>query len=467
MPVFNFSAGPGGAARRSTATRRRRDARLARQRHVRDGDEPSRQGVHLDRDEGRGRPARRCSSIPESYAVLFLQGGAIGENAIVPMNLLRGRTKSTDYVNTGEWSKKSIKEAKKYAHGEHRCVERGPQLHLRAEAPRPGSCRRTPHTCTCARTRRSAASNTTGRPTPATVPLVADASSHILSRPIDVARYGVDLRRRTEERRTGRPDDRDRAARPDRPGAADHAVGVPLQAAGRERVDAQHAADLFDLCRRARVRLADRAGRRWRRSSSRTCAKAKLLYDCLDASALLREPGRHGRPLADERAVQAEDEALDDAFLKGAQERGLIQLKGHRSVGGMRASIYNAMPIEGVQALVDYMRSSRPQARVNRSMTRYRILVLNQYRRPGLAAPAGRRATPSASDLESTRRGAGALRRPARNGRSRRVSRRSARAGAGTNNIPVPAMIEARRSGVQRAGRECERRQGTGAGRHC
>ena len=85
-------------------------------------------------------------------------------------------------------------------------------------------------------------------------------------------------------------------------------------------------------------------------------AKAKLLYDAIDAS------GFYSNPVAtDDRSrmnvpFRLADEALDGAFLKGAQERGLIQLKGHRSVGGMRASIYNAMPAEGVQALVDYMR---------------------------------------------------------------------------------------------------------------
>ncbi len=83
----------------------------------------------------------------------------------------------------------------------------------------------------------------------------------------------------------------------------------------------------------------------------RNVDKAKLLYDYLDRLELLRQPGARGRPLAHERAVHAaSDAALDEEFLKGAKERGMVQLKGHRSVGGMRASIYNAMPVEGVRA---------------------------------------------------------------------------------------------------------------------
>jgi phosphoserine aminotransferase len=88
----------------------------------------------------------------------------------------------------------------------------------------------------------------------------------------------------------------------------------------------------------------------------RNVAKAKLLYDCLDASSFFRNPvARENRSRMNVPFTLARPE-LDDTFLKGAQERGMIQLKGHRSVGGMRASIYNAMPVEGVQRLVDYLR---------------------------------------------------------------------------------------------------------------
>ena len=92
--------------------------------------------------------------------------------------------------------------------------------------------------------------------------------------------------------------------------------------------------------------------RRWRSRTSRRRKSLRLP----GFEPILREPGGEGGPLAHERAVHAEDKSLDDAFLKGAAERDLTQLKGHRSVGGMRASIYNAMPIEGVRKLVSYMK---------------------------------------------------------------------------------------------------------------
>ena len=90
-------------------------------------------------------------------------------------------------------------------------------------------------------------------------------------------------------------------------------------------------------------------------------AKAKLLYDALDASAFYVSPVRKDDRSRMNVPFKLADEKLDDAFLKGAQQRGMVQLKGHRSVGGMRASIYNAMPIEGVQALVAYMREFEQQ----------------------------------------------------------------------------------------------------------
>jgi phosphoserine aminotransferase len=85
-------------------------------------------------------------------------------------------------------------------------------------------------------------------------------------------------------------------------------------------------------------------------------AKAKLLYDCLDASDFYISPVREEDRSRMNVPFKLRDEKLDGEFLKGAEARGMLQLKGHRSVGGMRASIYNAMPVEGVQALVDYMR---------------------------------------------------------------------------------------------------------------
>ena len=187
----------------------------------------------------------------------------------------RAAATSADYVNTGEWSKKSIKEAKKYCTVNVAASRRGPELHLRAAAGDAGSSTPAPayvHVCT---------NETIGgveyqwTPDTGDVPLVADMSSHILSRVDRRGEVRRDLRRRAEEHGPGGPDAGDRPRRPARPRAADHAVGVPLEGAGRGRLDAQHAADLCDLHRRAGVRMAARAGRRSRRSSAGTSPRRR------------------------------------------------------------------------------------------------------------------------------------------------------------------------------------------------
>jgi phosphoserine aminotransferase len=296
---------------------------------------------------------RALLAIPANYRVLFLQGGAIGENAIVPMNLVRGFT-TASYVNTGEWSKKSIKEAGKYvkvavaASAEDRSFTYVPPQSAWRVAP--GSAY--VHVCT---------NETIGgveyhwTPDTGDVPLVADMSSHILSRAVDVAKYGVIYG--GAQKNIGpagltivivRDDLLDRAL-PICPSAfhwqeqaaADSMLNTPptyaIYVAGL----------VFEwLLAQGGVAAIER----------RNVAKAKLLYDYLDASPFYRNPVAPADRSRMNVPFRLRDESLDGAFLKGAEERGMLQLKGHRSVGGMRASIYNAMPVEGVQALVDYMR---------------------------------------------------------------------------------------------------------------
>jgi phosphoserine aminotransferase len=296
---------------------------------------------------------RRLLAIPVNYKVLFLQGGAIAENAVVPMNLLDGRT-AADYVNTGEWSKKSIKEAKKY------CT-----VNIAASAedrkftyvPARESWRLDPgaayvHVCT---------NETIGgveyawTPDTGDVPLVADMSSHILSRPLDVAKYGVIYGGAQKNMGPAgltlvivRDDLLDRAL-PITPSvfhwkeqaAADSMLNTPPTYA------VYIAGLVFEW-------LQDEGG--LAAIERRNIAKAALLYELLDQSSFYANPVRKEDRSRMNVPFRLKDESLDAAFLKGAEERGMVQLKGHRSVGGMRASIYNAMPIEGVQALVDYMK---------------------------------------------------------------------------------------------------------------
>jgi phosphoserine aminotransferase len=297
---------------------------------------------------------RRLLAIPDDYEVLFLQGGAIGENAIVPMNLL-GQKKVIDFVNTGEWSKKSIKEAGKYA-----------QVNVAASSADRNFCYVPPreswklspeaayvHICS---------NETIGgveyhfTPEVGDVPLVADMSSHILSRPIEVSKYGVIYG--GAQKNVGpagltlvivRRSLLDRAL-PITPSAfhwkeqaeADSMLNTPP-------TYAIYVAGLVFEWLLAQGGLAA--------IERKNIEKATLLYDAIDGSG-----GFYVNPVEKKDRsrmnvpFKLRDESLDGAFLEGAQARGLLQLKGHRSVGGMRASIYNAMPIEGVQALVEHMR---------------------------------------------------------------------------------------------------------------
>ena len=299
--VFNFSAGP--AALPEPVLRQAAEEMLDWHGSGMSVMEMSHRGkefiaIHAEAE----RLLRELLGVPANYKVLFLQGGAIGENAIVPMNMLRGRT-SADYVDTGEWSKKSIKEAQKY--GSVNVAASGKAGGYTSIPPRDGWTldpnAAYVHICS---------NETIGgveyhwTPDTGDVPLVADMSSNILSRPVDVSQVRPHLRRGTEEHRPGRVDHRHRARRPDRAGAADHAVGLRLQATGRQRLDAQHAADLCDLHRRPGVQLDQGAGRPRGdgRAQPRQGGAALRLPR---REHVLQQPGGQGRPLADERAVQA------------------------------------------------------------------------------------------------------------------------------------------------------------------
>ena len=295
---------------------------------------------------------RALLAVPSNYKVLFLQGGAIAENALVPMNLLGGRSVA-DYVNTGEWSKKSIKEAKKY------CT-----VNIAATAE-DKNFTYVPAQDTWKLSRDSAyvhvcTNETIGgveyqwTPETGDVPLVADMSSHIMSRVIDVAKYGVIYAGAQKNMGTAgltvvivRDDLLDRAL-PITPSvfhwkeqaAAESMLNTPA-------TYSVYIAGLVFEWLQAQGGLAA--------IERKNIAKARLVYDYLDRSKFFLSPVRKEDRSRMNVPFKLRDEKLDQVFLKGAVERGMVQLKGHRAVGGMRASIYNAMPLEGVQTLVDYM----------------------------------------------------------------------------------------------------------------
>ncbi len=296
---------------------------------------------------------RELLAIPANYKVLFMQGGALGENAIVPMNMLRGKA-SADYIDTGEWSKKSIKEAKKYgkvnvaassAEQGYTQVPARAGWKLDAEAAYVHIC----------------SNETIGgveyhwTPDTAGVPLVADMSSNILSRPFDVSRYGLIYA--GAQKNIGPAgltivivrDDLIGQAQACTPSAFDYKVQADNDSMfNTPPTYAIYIAGLvFEWIKAQGGLPAMEAHNR---------AKAALLYDYLDTTGFYNSPvARADRSLMNV-PFKLKNEALDEAFLKGAAARSMLQLKGHRSVGGMRASIYNAMSLQGVQALVAYMK---------------------------------------------------------------------------------------------------------------
>ena len=352
MRVFNFSAGP--AVLPEEVLRQARDEMLDWHGSGMSVMEMSHRGKEFisiaDQAEA---DLRELLAIPNDYAVLFLQGGAIAENAIVPMNLLRGKTKA-DYVNTGEWSKKSIKEAKKFcsvnvaASAEDRDFTYVPEQ----SAWKLSHDAAYVHVCT---------NETIGgveyhwTPDTGGVPLVADMSSHILSRPIEVAKYGLIYG--GAQKNVGPAGLTLVIVRNDLMGQAiEHtpsAFDFKLQAEADSMLNtpptyAIYIAGLVFQWLKKQGGLAA--------IEKRNIEKSKLLYDYIDQSAFFSNPVSKADRSRMNVPFKLADEALDDAFLKAAKEAGMVQLKGHRSVGGMRASIYNAMPIDGVRRLVEVMR---------------------------------------------------------------------------------------------------------------
>jgi len=302
------------------------------------------------------RDLRQLLAVPDNYRILFLQGGGLGENAIVPLNLLGkcAQPATIDFVQTGSWSGKSIKEAARYANvnvaatsepGKFTTVPPQEYWKLTRDAAYL-------HICTN-ETIDGVEYNFTPQIAGDT-PIVADMSSHILSRVIDVSKYGVIFG--GAQKNIGpagltlvivREDLLDRAL-PICPSAFEwKTVAAHDSMYNTPPTYAIYIAGLVfaHLLKNGGVAAME----------ERNIAKAALLYAALDADDFYQN--RVAKDCRSRMNVPfyLRDESLNDKFLAGAKARGLLQLKGHKSVGGMRASIYNAMPIEGVQALVDYL----------------------------------------------------------------------------------------------------------------
>jgi phosphoserine aminotransferase len=296
---------------------------------------------------------RALLGVPANYKVLFLQGGAAAMFGIVPMNLLRGR-QSADYVNTGQWSKKAISEAKRYC--KVRVAASSEDANF-TRVPKQAEWKLDPGAAYVHITSNETIGGVEFHWVPETgdVPLVTDASSHIMSRPMDVSRYGLIYA--GAQKNMGPAGLTIVIVRED-------LIGDPLPATPSVfdfKVQAEndsmyntpptYAIYVAGLVFEWLKKLGGLA-----KMEELNIAKANVLYDYLDQTEFYHSPvAKDDRSRMNIPFTLRNDE-LDGEFLKGAEGEGLTQLKGHRSVGGMRASIYNAMPVEGVRTLVAYMR---------------------------------------------------------------------------------------------------------------
>ncbi|MCK5647254.1 MAG: 3-phosphoserine/phosphohydroxythreonine transaminase [Gammaproteobacteria bacterium] len=295
---------------------------------------------------------RTLMSIPDNYKVLFLQGGASQQFAAIPLNLL-GDKKTADYVNTGMWSKKAIAEAKRYcdvnvvATSEDSGFTTIPEFSTWSLNPDAAYVHYTPN-------------ETIGGvefdyiPDTGNVPLIADMSSTILSRPIDVSKFGMIYA--GAQKNVGPAGLTIVIIREDLIGQAAESTPAMLNYKTHADNDSMYntpptyswyfAGLVFEW-------LLEKGGLEGMGAINK--AKSEKLYATIDGSDFYANPVevRYRSWMNVPFTLKTAD--LDAAFLQGAVKKGLATLKGHRSVGGMRASIYNAMPTEGVDTLVEFM----------------------------------------------------------------------------------------------------------------
>ncbi|HEX5130770.1 MAG TPA: 3-phosphoserine/phosphohydroxythreonine transaminase [Usitatibacter sp.] len=299
---------------------------------------------------------RKLLAVPANYKVLFLQGGATAQFAAVPMNILRGG-RVIDVVDTGVWSQKAIAEGRKFAQVN---VVASSEDRNFSYVPKQAAWKRSAdaaylHVCT---------NETIGgveypfTPDTGTTPLVADMSSHILSRPLDVSKFALIYA--GAQKNIGPAGLVVVIVREDLLGGAmketPDVLNYTIQAKNDSMLNTPPTFSLY-LAGLTFRWLLERGG--LAAVEKANIAKAKLLYDYLDSQDFYANPVAREDRSRMNVPFTLRDPALDESFLAGAEARGLSQLKGHRSVGGMRASIYTAMPREGVEALVEYLEDFR------------------------------------------------------------------------------------------------------------
>jgi phosphoserine aminotransferase len=296
---------------------------------------------------------RELASIPANYKVLFLQGGALGQFSFVPQNLLRGKA-GADYVVTGDWGKKAAKEAGKYCKVN---VAASGEAEKFTGIPAPSAWKLDPNAAYVHITTNETIHGVEFASEPDTrgVPLVADVSSDFLSRPFDINRYG--LMYGGAQKNIGPAgltivivrDDLIGQALPTTPSIADY-----KQMADNESMLNTPPCFAWYVAGLVFKWIKDNGGLAG--VGERNARKANLLYGYIDSQGFYKNPVNKADRSRMNVPFTLPSADLDAEFLKGAKAAELSGLKGHRSVGGMRASLYNAMTEEGVARLVDYMK---------------------------------------------------------------------------------------------------------------
>lgn len=298
---------------------------------------------------------RTLLAIPDNYHVLFLQGGAQMQFAMVPMNLLRGTGKTADFILTGSWGKKAIKEAQ--TQGRVRVAWDGQPTNY-SQIPEQAELDLKPDAAYIHITSNETIQGVQfpAEPEVGSVPLVCDASSDFLCRPVPIERYGILYA--CAQKNAGPAGVTIVIIRNDLlelvPDDLPSMLSYKLLAEGKSLTNTPSVFGVYMVKLVGDWLLREISGLEKMAEINRR--KAKLLYEAIDGSDGFYDG--HAQPAARSImnvAFRLADPALDEPFLKQAEARGLAALKGHRSVGGCRASIYNAMPIEGVQELRDFM----------------------------------------------------------------------------------------------------------------
>jgi phosphoserine aminotransferase len=309
---------------------------------------------------------RELMAVPPNFKILFMQGGGLAENAIVPLNLSRGG--AADFVVTGSWSAKSQKEARKYCDVQIAASNEGSR-HTSIPAPASWQLRGDAsyvHVCT-----NETIDGLEFHELPdlkalgCDAPLVIDFSSHVASRAVDWSRVGLAFG--GAQKNLGPAGVTLVVVREDLLG---HALAICPSAFNYKTVADN--GSMYNTPPTYSIYIASLTFQWLKRQKEgqatgiaaieqRNIAKARLLYDAIDNSALYFNPVSQDCRSRMNVPFFLRDESRNEAFLAGAKARGLLQLKGHKSVGGMRASLYNAMPLAGVEALVRYLQEFEQQ----------------------------------------------------------------------------------------------------------